>query len=496
MAIVILPTHYNAKQLNNEQRKLVAYHALIPQASVTDIARRHHVSRKFVYQQKVKATDAIDQAYQPSKQPSGKVLFYLPVTFTWLCQLILCLVLHCKASHRSIQKILLDAFDHSVSYGSIYNIITDAKVKAKQINVNQDLRSIKLAAEDEMFHYRQPILTGVDIPSLYCYLLSREQNRDFDTWATLLLDLQNQGLNPERVISDDADSIRAANQYVYPNMPCDNDHFHIIRDMIGMRRYFRNRLKSAITNRKLIQHKVDKAILTSKMETYHAQFKVAEYKESEIKRLSQGIDTLVDWMQHDVLNMPGLEPASRDDLFDFILGELEKLAAQHPHRIESVCISLKNQKPYLLAFTKVLDEKFQAIAEEFVFPLEKIWEMCALQRCQIGSDRYAIRSLPLQDYFGNEFDDVEDAVLQALDTTERTSSMIENLHSRLKPYFYLRREIGFDYLELLRFYINHTPFLRSERDERRGKTPATILAGKSHPHWLEMLGYQRFKKAA
>ncbi len=102
----------------------------------------------------------------------------------------------------------------------------------------------------------------------------------------------------------------------------------------------------------------------------------------------------------------------------------------------------------------------------------------------------------LQDYFGLEFDEMEDAVLQAIDSTERTSSMAENLHGRLRPYFNLRREIGFGYLDLLRFYLNHTPFQRSRREARKGKTPAEILTGKSHGHWLEMLGYQRFRKAA
>jgi len=44
-----------------------------------------------------------------------------------------------------------------------------------------------------------------------------------------------------------------------------------------------------------------------------------------------------------------------------------------------------------------------------------------------------------------------------------------------------------------RFYLNHTPFLRSET-HRAEKTPAELLTGKPHPHWLEMLGYQRFKR--
>jgi len=266
--------------------------------------------------------------------------------------------------------------------------------------------------------------------------------------------------------------------------------------MMDLRRYFRNCLKSAKTNRKTFQNKVDNAILTKKLKTYDKQLEIAKTKEKEMKYLSNSIDTLVNWMQHDVLNKPGLEPTARYDLFDFILDEFNQLAIRHPHRIKAICTTLKNQKYYLLAFTEVLNEKFQRIADEFVYPIEKIWEMCALQRCKQGSDRYAIRSLPLQDYFEADFDDVEDAVLAALDSTERTSSMVENLHSRLKPYFFMRREIGFGYLDLLRFYLNHTPFQRSERAERVNKSPTEILTGKNHPHWLELLGYQRFKKAA
>jgi len=307
----------------------------------------------------------------------------------------------------------------------------------------------------------------------------------------------NRGLVRHRcVFGDDASSISAAHKYVYPDVPYDIDNYHIIDDMMGMRRYFRNRLKTSITERKKFQYKVDERVFTKEGSDYTQPLEMAKADEQEMTFLSHSIDILVHWMQHDVLNMPGIEPASRYTLFDFVLHELNQLAKRHPHRIKAVCTTLKNQKYFLLAFTEVLNTKFQSIADKFVFPLEKIWEMCALQRCQNGSERYAVRSVPLQDYFGIEFDEVEDAVLKALDTTERTSSMVENLHSRLRPYFYLRREIGFGYLDLLRFYLNRTPFLRSERMERKGRTPAEILAGKPHPHWLEMLGYQRFRKAA
>ena len=43
---------------------------------------------------------------------------------------------------------------------------------------------------------------------------------------------------------------------------------------------------------------------------------------------------------------------------------------------------------------------------------------------------------------------------------------------------------------------NDQVFLRSQHDYMRGRTPAEVLTGTSHPNWLEMLGFQRFKKAA
>ena len=65
-------------------------------------------------------------------------------------------------------------------------------------------------------------------------------------------------------------------------------------------------------------------------------------------------------------------------------------------------------------------------------------------------------------------------------------------NSRLRPYFFLRRHLGAAYLTLLQFFLNHRRFMRSEHAERVGKSPAELLTGQPHPHWLEMLGYQRF----
>ena len=49
-----------------------------------------------------------------------------------------------------------------------------------------------------------------------------------------------------------------------------------------------------------------------------------------------------------------------------------------------------------------------------------------------------------------------------------------------------------DYLTLLQFFLNHRRYLRSEDPSRVGKSPAELLTGEPHAHWLELLGYTRF----
>jgi hypothetical protein len=82
-----------------------------------------------------------------------------------------------------------------------------------------------------------------------------------------------------------------------------------------------------------------------------------------------------------------------------------------------------------------------------------------------------------------------EAVMQAMAQTPRCSSMVENLNSRLRNYFTLLRQLGGQYLELLKFFLNHRTFLRSRVPERVGKSPCQILTGGAHPHWLTMLGF-------
>ena len=219
-------------------------------------------------------------------------------------------------------------------------------------------------------------------------------------------------------------------------------------------------------------------------------------EQARAQRLSHTIDTLISWLEHDVLNKAGYSLDHREELYEFIVAEFKVLELLEPHRITAMRITLENKKQSALAFVSELEGKFTFIANQYEMPLANVWQLCHCLRYSIGGDQYALQSLALQDQLGSRYDDVEDAVIQALDSTERTSSMVENLNGRVRRHIYYRQEIGHGYLDLLRFYFNHKKIDRSTRAQRHGKSPAEVLRGKPHSHWLELLGFERFKRAA
>ena len=156
--------------------------------------------------------------------------------------------------------------------------------------------------------------------------------------------------------------------------------------------------------------------------------------------------------------------------------------------------ALENQRDDLLAFAGVLDAKLADIAQGCKVPLDLVRAAYLLQRKSPLSSAYWQRWNQLHKKLAGKFHGVVDAVIGAMKQIPRSSSLVENLNSRLRNYFFLRRQLGTPYLDLLRFFLNHRTFLRSRRLERIGKSPKELMTGKNHPHWLELLGFTRFQR--
>src|SRR6202050_1213343 len=137
-----------AKQLRPQQRQDLAIQVLAGAQPVSDLAREHEVSRKFLYQQAHIAEEALSAAFAPLSR-SDDVLFYLPVTKAWLRQLVLALVLICHSSVRGVVELLQDVFNYRLSVGTVHNIVHSAVTPARATNQKYDLSRILVGLFDE-----------------------------------------------------------------------------------------------------------------------------------------------------------------------------------------------------------------------------------------------------------------------------------------------------------------------------------------------------------
>ena len=176
-----------ARLLLESDRKDLAIQALAGSETVSDLAARHGVSRKFVYQQTHKARAALDDTFSPAA-PGGEVLFELAVTKTWLRQVIVALPLICRSSYRGVVEFLRDLLGLPVSLGHVHDVLQAATRQASVVNRDQDLSGVRVGLHDEIFQGATPVLAGVDAASTYCYLLAAERRRDADTWGVHLLE--------------------------------------------------------------------------------------------------------------------------------------------------------------------------------------------------------------------------------------------------------------------------------------------------------------------
>ncbi len=345
-----------------------------------------------------------------------------------------------------------------------------------------------MGLHDEIFQGATPVLAGVDAASTYCYILAAEDHRNADTWGVHLLDAAEQGLRPDYTIADAGQGLRAGQRAAWGDTPCRGDVFHIQHQCEGLANTLQHLANGAMSRRKALQARVGRAAQSAPDSELVGQLELARHTEARASCLAHDVRTLVQWLHHDVLTLAGPALATRRDLFDFVVAELVAREPEDTRRIRPVRVALQNQRDHLLAFAGVLDAKLADIARAHAIFEPLVREACVLHRLFTTSPVYWQGWSRLRAQVGGKFHALFDAVRRAMVETPCSSSLVENLNSRLRIYFTLRRHLGGSYLDLLRFFLDHCRFLRSRHAKRQGKSPRELMTGHGHPYWLTLLG--------
>jgi len=264
--------------------------------------------------------------------------------------------------------------------------------------------------------------------------------------------------------------------------------FHIQHQYEGLANTLSRLAKGARSRRQKLEDRIGRGGHRGPDSELVTQLELERQTETRASRLARDIRTLTQWLSHDVLALAGPDLATRQMLFDFIVDELTHCEPEDARRIRPVRVALQNQRDDLLAFAGVLDGKLAAIAESQGIAEPLVREACVLHRLPSTSCAYWQGWNRLRTKMGSKFHALFEAVSRIMAQTPRSSSLVENLNSRLRTYFTLRRHLGGPYLSLLQFFLNHRRFMRSRRAERSGKSPRELMTGQGHPHWLTLLG--------
>jgi hypothetical protein len=323
--------------------------------------------------------------------------------------------------------------------------------------------------------------------------LEREDKLDQDTWEMYLNDLKSRSFYPTVNLLDGGSSMNPAFKTVFEKAKLRYDHFHIIKNIKELLRFLKNKGESAVTLALKYFGKFSKKDTTDNTTLWD----VTSMDMKNCEDIYFKTSTLLTWMQYDILQLPAPNPSIRSELFDFIIEELKKVVGKHPHRIADIITTLSNQKDSLIDVAESLNTQlFKDIAIKHGVSLDTVWDICYFNRYKLTSQEYQLQSLALDEKLGDKFDLIEDDVLNCIDTTYRTSSVIENFNSRLRPYIDARKGFKSNRYSFIQFMLNHLPFKRSANPEHQGRLAAEIFTGKDLPEWTELLNLKRFKRVA
>jgi hypothetical protein len=282
-----------------------------------------------------------------------------------------------------------------------------------------------------------------------------------------------------------------------PGVPCRGDVFHVQLEITPVVAFLENRAYDTIAaydkleRKKIKLQQQGRRDQLGQIQSLSHKLAAAAREQTKAIALADDIAVLARWLANDVLAVSALPYDDRRALFDFVVAELRARVPLCPHRLGPVCTLLQNHRDQLLAFAWQLDQDLTDLATEFEVSLASVRELFDLQALDKRQPLRWQKEAALRERLRSRYFPLEQAGRVLAKQVVRASSIIENINSRLRNYFFLRREIGGGYLELLQFFLNHRRFLRSEHPERVDKSPAQLLTGQPHPHWLEMLGHSR-----
>jgi len=349
---------------------------------------------------------------------------------------------------------------------------------------------------DEIFTRGQPMLLTVEPRSLAILKIELVDNREAETWKQHWDALAEAGLlEQQTVVSDQGPGlVKGCTLMGLTHHP---DLFHLLRPLAMCGERFYRKALAAIAReyeRGSVEVGRSEDVITKRRAAYEAAKAEAE---AQIRRYDHFCYLWTALRQAlEVFDEQGesTELTSRQAEIEAIVQLMDALAGAPLHQaLASFASGLQGYWGYYQRAEQVYQEYSKRYPHEVVQALACGWQ---LQRQATNSKAYGMRKRLAQDaefYFAYAVTCLPEAsealqkeMVEALDTEVRSSSLIENVNSALRPLLETcRGQVDQPLLDLFAYVHNHRRFVRGKR---AGKAPIEILTGQDMAKtWLTSL---------
>ena len=301
-------------------------------------------------------------------------------------------------------------------------MLRHAVERARQVNTAESLSAIRVGAHDEIYQARQPVLVGMDVDSTYCYLLEAVDHCDETTWGVHLLELRGSRLAPRLHDRRCGLALRAGQRAAWGDLPCHGDVFHPEKLLHELCTFLARRVPAYTLARGKIQHRYEQIERSCQRQTLGHPLARARREEQEAITAATAVRILTEWMEQDVLAVAGPPLAEREELYDFVVTELERYQGHARIVSDPLVRLLRNQRTVLLAFVEVLQEQLAGVAQRFAVPRATVQALCEIEALDPRSDLYWQRTAHWQTILKDRWYLIHQAVLAAMAQTPRASS--------------------------------------------------------------------------
>ena len=398
-------------------------------------------------------------------------------------KIVISMALDGSASEEGIQRFLETNFHKHFSIGKISQILNQAADRAAEFDESIDLSGIRQGANDEIFQCGTPVLTGIDPISTYIYLLKQADDRSSQTWQDAMEECKARNLNLEVSISDFGTGLLSGIPKAFPDAVIQPDLFHCLMEL-GKEIASKERKVYALLSD---YYRYEDALNGQRVheKTFQKLLSLEEKLNPALEQCDT-LQTLYQWLK-EMTRYQGYSYQDTLCMCSWIFDRMEEAAGEKAGRLCGALSKARKNLPDVLIYLKRAEEALKLYATEQGYAPEAFVLMYKMSRYPPASLEYQAADKRVRHILKEAYGDCYLKVQEILEGVKRTSSLVENVNGRLRPYMNLKRMAPKKFLTLLKVYFNTKKYRRSRKSERIGKSPLELLTGHEHEDFYDIV---------